>query len=423
MSFRYGKRTDFVDFLKNTFKKLDLPKKYADILMSPDSLRRFEDVFTSSSVDIKNNYEIYEQLGDVSINKFIVWYTYDRFPQLKTHYAGVRIAARIRINLCSSSTFSELAEKLHFEPYITTHTDILAFKRQDLLEDVFEAFFGCIEHILDENFKSGYGYMMISDMLRVLFDDLDISLKYEDLYDAKTRIKELFDYLRGLGYCYNLKYRDSRNEDKIFVSFLNLERIKLSPGKQEKYLRDPPITQGKGKTKIEAQQNASECMINILKSRSYTKPLPQYYNILLTGKTELVNTPERVKDKYKDINEHIHPIEVKLKHVAQTYSAPPIIVFATNDDIEGIKSAILAGADVNAKDSRGHNILDITLSKTTHKKFIVKRILTILSQVDTLEHFVSPSTLEYARNTWCRWKSTGKFVKLLQVTPPLEDEE
>ena len=66
--------------------------------------------------------------------------------------------------------------------------------KKDLLEDVLEAFIGCTEYLLDEAFRPGVGYGIVYDILESIFNELPMSLEYEDLYDAKTRLKETTDF-------------------------------------------------------------------------------------------------------------------------------------------------------------------------------------------------------------------------------------
>ena len=62
--------------------------------------------------------QIKKQMGDLTINKFIVNYSYKRFPQLKCT-EGVKVVARLRINYGSRQSFSEIAEKLGIWNYIS----------------------------------------------------------------------------------------------------------------------------------------------------------------------------------------------------------------------------------------------------------------------------------------------------------------
>ena len=189
----YGDRSQlFKNIISNVLKKSNIKSKYINVLLSAENIKKYEDVFTSSTVDPQNNYEIYEQLGDMTANKFIVCYSYQRFPVLKTT-EGVKIVARLRINHGARASFQKIGEELNFWELITATVDERSRKKKDLLEDCFEAFIGCTELILDTTFLPGVGYHIVYNMLKSIFDDIPMHLSYNKLYDAKTRLKELFD--------------------------------------------------------------------------------------------------------------------------------------------------------------------------------------------------------------------------------------
>ena len=61
-----------------------------------------------------------------------------------------------------------------------------------------EAFIGATAYILDNKIRQGVGYAIVYDILSSIFDSMEISLKYEDLYDSITRLKEMFDHFKDL---------------------------------------------------------------------------------------------------------------------------------------------------------------------------------------------------------------------------------
>lgn len=190
---------------------------------------------TAKSADPVKNYEVFEQLGDLVINKFIVNYAYNRFLHLYDTADGVKTTARIRIKYASKDMLAHIAETLGFKKFIKaveTHPI-------DLLEDTFEAFFGCTERILDGAYGKGVGYAICYDILKGIYDEIDISLKYEDLYDAKTLLKQMFDARPGA-----IQYHDLRNDDGLFKSTVIVE--------------GNPMGYGSGHKKIIAQQQAAK---------------------------------------------------------------------------------------------------------------------------------------------------------------------
>jgi dsRNA-specific ribonuclease len=193
----YGPRNeDFIKFIKSILKLGNIKDKYLDELLTTTNINIYSNAFTSEEVDIKNNYEVLEQLGDVCINNFMVFYIYRKYPQLDCS-KGVQIVSKLKANLVSRSNFSDLADKLGFWDYITASIDNRKQNKKDILEDTFEAFIGATVKILDDKFIIGVGYSIIYDILKNIFDKyIKISLKYEDINDAKTLLKETFDYFK-----------------------------------------------------------------------------------------------------------------------------------------------------------------------------------------------------------------------------------
>jgi len=134
----------FKQFIISTLNKGKINHKYIDVLTSEEHLNLYKDAFTSDEIDPENNYQVFEQMGDATGNKFIITYMYNRFPYLKC-VSGVKVIARLKINYGSKQTFCSIACNLGFWPFISATTDLRQRKMKSLLEDVFEAFIGVTE--------------------------------------------------------------------------------------------------------------------------------------------------------------------------------------------------------------------------------------------------------------------------------------
>lgn len=248
-----------------------LPMRYVNILTDESSMTIFKQSFTSPSVDPEKNYEFYEQMGDVSANKFLVYYFYRRFPVLMCPL-GVKVVARLKINYGSKQTFSRLAEKEGFWDYISASEELKSKRKTDLLEDVFESFVGTIEFILDNRVERGLGAIAAEKYLTRIFDAEHISLDYNDLYDSKTRLKELLDKFKTeLG---KIKYTETKEFDSSGLS-TTTSRIVMYPTRG----RGKPqcIGIGSGRIKSEAQRSAAEEAILHLKLKGFYKQIPEEY--------------------------------------------------------------------------------------------------------------------------------------------------
>jgi len=297
----YGERDEqFKTFIFELLKKGKLKSKYINTLLTPQNLEMYSLAFTASSACSDANYEIFEQMGDLSANKFIVWYMYKRFPFLNTP-KGVKIVARLRINYGAKQTFAQIAEDLGFWPFITAAidgtTNGMKYKnrqKKDLLEDVFEAFLGCTEFILDNEFRIGVGYGIVYDILSSIFNAIDISLKYEDLFDPKTRLKEIFDSHADLGDWSFINTRQEIDEEGHSLSLTTLYQVPVGSNKRpirnqtgptkNQFVEYPqkdwiPMAQSTASTKAASQQKAAAIAIKILFDRGYYKEIPEEYRL------------------------------------------------------------------------------------------------------------------------------------------------
>lgn len=258
--------TEFTNLIRNILSKHGLLKKeYVDLITDRKGMNTYYQAFTSPRTS-PNNYEFYEILGDATLNKSIVWYLSRRFPQLNCPNQ-VKVIARLKINLVSRNVFSEFAAKLGFTPFINASPEELQVRKKILLEDIFEAFFGVTESLIDSKIKMGAGYQIVYNIIKSLFDEIDISLKYEDLFDAKTRLKELFDtFSNVLG---ELKYYANKNSDSNIIFTVSVYRI--SPEGQK--IR---LSTAIGE-KVEAEQEASKIALAFLNSQGYVKKMPPEY--------------------------------------------------------------------------------------------------------------------------------------------------
>ena len=164
--------------------------------------------------------------------------------------------------------FAGLAHRLHFLPFISSDAYTQQYELDDLLEDVFEAFFGATECILDNHFQIGAGYTACYAMIERFMHTIPISLKYKDLYDSKTRLKELFDVFHDqIG---TIKYTSNKVEKdrpvfQVVVSRISPEGTRIEMGHGEHHI------------KIEAEKIAAEIAITRLNSEGYVKAVPDFY--------------------------------------------------------------------------------------------------------------------------------------------------
>jgi dsRNA-specific ribonuclease len=261
--YKGSRGSDFKDLIRMVLQKGKVKQKYIDELLSETNLKIYSIIFTDKTADPINNYEYYETLGDSTANNCIVWYLSRRFPQIFCAKC-VKILARLKINYVSKTTFSSIAQTLNFWKFITASENERSTKMKPLLENVFEGFFGATQLILDNKFGIGTGYAICYNIIKNIYDDIQISLRYEDLFDAKTRLKELFD------------------SEKIKSSLgpLIYETVKTPENMNETVVKAGTLIIGKGVSalKTNSEQIASENALKYLaNTKGIFKSVPEEY--------------------------------------------------------------------------------------------------------------------------------------------------
>ena len=289
--------SDFKDLITKLLQKGKLKPKYIDKLTNYEGMKTYGQAFTARSANPDDNYERFEQIGDMTANKFIVWYSYRRFPQLDCT-KGVKVVARLRINYGAKDFFAPLGEKLGFWPFISAAEDgsernqyYRSRNKKDLLEDCIESFIGCTEYLLDKAFRPGVGYGIVYCILENIFNEIHMSLNYEDLYDPKTRLKETFDLFKQLGSWYFLPSRENVEGGYTMAKSLlyqvpsetqkNPIKKSFGPGPKDYdlYPQNGWILLGTGLSskKVDAQQKAAEQGIFNLRKKGFYKEPPSEY--------------------------------------------------------------------------------------------------------------------------------------------------
>lgn len=262
---------NFENMIRSILKKGKLKEEYIDRIIT-NGKELYSQAFTHPTANPDNNYEPLELLGDSIVNCCIVWYLSRRFPQLNCQ-DGVKIIARLKINLVSKKIFADFGDQLDFWKYVSADKETRDTKMKKTLEDVFEAFFGATQKLIDSEIRMGVGYSICYNIITNLFDTLHISLKYEDLYDAKTRLKEVFDFFKEtIG---QIKYENERVDRIQYVKVFRLYTD--SRGKKQKIL----LGEGSAALKPDAQQRAATRALEYLnREGKFIKEVPEIYKKL-----------------------------------------------------------------------------------------------------------------------------------------------
>jgi dsRNA-specific ribonuclease len=188
-----NKQDDFLAFIKSMLKKGNMKEKWIDLILGKqENVEIYKNAFTHKSVDPVNNYELYELLGDKLVNTAVLEYMYNRFPQYRKSNSVI-FFSRLIAKYCSKEEFKTISLNLNFIRFIVASEETHATRRKDILEDVFESFFGATNSIINKEIREGVGYAIIIDIVKYIFDNIEIKTEYTDLFDSKTILKEFFD--------------------------------------------------------------------------------------------------------------------------------------------------------------------------------------------------------------------------------------
>lgn len=242
--------------LERFLKYTNITDDYINVLLEKKDTYKI--CFTAPSQDATQNYELFEFLGDSTINEAIIWYFYYLFPQLHCP-GGVKTLSRLKINNSSTESFSAFAETLGFLPYINAAKEELEEPniRAKIMEDVFEAFIGVTKLVLAEKFGYlGVGNQIVYNMIKTLLDQRTFVLDPNELYDTKTRLKELFDRKDVQNRYGLLKYGYEGRPKYVEIFF-------KQGGVMSK------ISQGEGLTKVVQEKDAAAKALKFLESQGY----------------------------------------------------------------------------------------------------------------------------------------------------------
>jgi dsRNA-specific ribonuclease len=253
-------------------------------ILTKKAISFYDMAFTHSSVNPTENYEIWEGIGDSVANAGIVDIVARRmmtkFPELRSP-VGLKILCRLKINLISKESYYTLGMRMGLLEYISSDAEIRSKLVKGLVEDVFEAFIGVTSIVADSTFGLGKGREVCYTVIKTLLEPLEIPISYDDLFDAKTRLKELFDrHAKELG---TIRYVCRRIEigevpkDLLTDNNRQWESLHYSEVYRCKGGSSYLLGRGVEKLKIHAQMNASEQALVLLKEEGFVKELSSIY--------------------------------------------------------------------------------------------------------------------------------------------------
>lgn len=211
-----------------------LQRKVAEELLDYQGVQYIKTAFTHFSMLEKEDYELFETMGDATINKCIVWYLVRRFPQIKMGgSSGNEIITELKKKFVDKKSFGrtrlpqlKLERFIRYKelPYIEKGIEKKIVMDYSMKEDVFESVMAAIEDLIDSRIMVNTGYSVIYNIIASLLDeDKNISLNISDIKDPKTKLLEIFSSRKKYGDDIKFgSFQDRSGDSTFWISNLEL---------------------------------------------------------------------------------------------------------------------------------------------------------------------------------------------------------
>jgi dsRNA-specific ribonuclease len=200
-----GITSEFVIFIRRLLRLGGLKDNSINDFTDPTSMKIFRLAFIDKSYDSRSgkNYEMYEFLGDKTMNCHIARYLHWRFPYILT----VSYITQIHHRITSKKVFGQIAENFGFFEHIMYGNDLktkfekmqlsgqplkLSSEYRDMMEDTVESFAGAAVNVITRKRPYGVADAVLYNIVYAMMNTIDIPLEYNDVRPYKMRLNELY---------------------------------------------------------------------------------------------------------------------------------------------------------------------------------------------------------------------------------------
>ena len=199
--------------------------------------------FNESNTKLYGHNEKLEFLGDAVLDLCLGMILYQRYPQLNEGELS-----KVRASLVNESALMNFSKNLQLNEKMKLGKGELnsgGKEKPRLLASVFEAFLGAI--FLDGGFDKAFQF--VSVIFEKAVEEVDLENHFST--DFKTRLQERTQELHKATPVYKVISQDGPDHEKIFCI--------------EVYIKDQKVSEGKGKSKKQAEQAAAQLALEIVK--------------------------------------------------------------------------------------------------------------------------------------------------------------
>jgi len=252
------------------------------IISSNDKMQNFLSAFTHPSVDREFNYLLYNFLGNAVLDESIVFYLKYRFPRIQS----VKWLTKIKHSITNRKLLASLVTMGANSPDKLPPRSIAKFIRYDaefaeeikdgglkyvsFVENIMKALLGSIILTIEQYpypQPHGVGVQIAFYLIQSYFDSINISVKYENVFDAVSRLKELYES-KGRGFKWPNKdaYQIVRPEEGPDAGKYQVTVFAWPKGDRRPYDQNKvALVTVTAQSKDEAKQEAAMKALNILK--------------------------------------------------------------------------------------------------------------------------------------------------------------
>lgn len=177
---------NFEVFLKNILIPI-AKEDTINRIVNQTTLPMWKKAFTHETIDLNDNYEQLETIGDRVLELCFLKYLLRKFPDLSPQEI-TELKSKYMSKIYQGTT----SRKLGFGDWIRVGNDISSIS---ILEDVFESFFGALFEIADNIIGDGVGYVLSLKFLTLIFEDVKFDLSKAQGH-PRSQIKEIFEMLK-----------------------------------------------------------------------------------------------------------------------------------------------------------------------------------------------------------------------------------
>ena len=179
-------------------------------LLNLDVLEIYKEAFTHMCVSYEKNYEVWETLGDRAAKGLLAFYSVRRFPDLLTSPGSSEILTGIGQRYESKAFFHKLFDYRGCERISAYKEDlvyinpsqaedkvygdfVLVQLDKSMKEDIFEAFLGVTQYLIDSKIQLGMGNAICYNIFSSLYDEQDIEPDITTTASLISVLNELFN--------------------------------------------------------------------------------------------------------------------------------------------------------------------------------------------------------------------------------------